>query len=40
MTENNQSNQENKLQDDRILTADEARQWLDDFLVEQQEKEA
>lgn len=24
-------------QDDRILTPEEARQWLDDFLVQQQE---
>lgn len=26
-------------QDDRILSPEEARQWLDDFLVKQQEEE-
>lgn len=39
MTENNQSNQEENREDKKILTADEARQWLDDFLVQQQEEE-
>ncbi len=30
---------EQEQQDDRILTPEEATQWLDDFLVEQQEEE-
>lgn len=34
MTQEQQLNQ-----DDRILSIEEARQWLDDFLVEQQEEE-
>jgi len=34
-----QQNQENQSQDDTILTPEEARQWLDDFLVKHQEEE-
>lgn len=30
--------QEEQSQDDKILAPDEARQWLDDFLVEQQKE--
>lgn len=33
-----QSNQEEKSQNDNILTPQEATHWLDDFLVEQQKE--
>lgn len=36
---NQQSNQKQEPQDDTILTPEEAREWLDDFLVKHQEEE-